>query len=90
MLKTKNGQRVTVSYKNADLECLVHHFKVVPPWSGSMYTAPSDLDYYGYTEIDWELLGEWVDGVLVPAGKRYMGDSALEERLIETLKEEIY
>lgn len=26
---------------------------IVPPWKGSAQTAPSDLDYYGYTEIEY-------------------------------------
>ena len=31
-------------------------FIVVPPWRGSAYTAPSDRDFYGYTDMEWELL----------------------------------
>lgn len=28
----------------------------VPPWKGSVMTCPSDLDYYGYTDISYEIL----------------------------------
>jgi len=34
----------------------VTYHKVVPPWPGSCYTAPSDMDYYGYTECEYEVL----------------------------------
>jgi hypothetical protein len=40
-----------------DVECKVNvlHYVVVPPWKGSMYDCPSDNDWYGYTEVDYEI-----------------------------------
>ena len=26
-----------------------------PPWNGNPYDCPSDLDYYGYTDLEWEI-----------------------------------
>jgi len=26
---------------------------IVPPWKGSAHNCPSDLDYYGYSEIEF-------------------------------------
>ena len=46
---------------------IVTHFIQVPPWPGDAHTAPSDLDYYGYTEVEWELYdrkgyrAEWLE-----------------------------
>jgi len=34
----------------------VTYYKVIPPWKGSCYTAPSDMDYYGFTECEYEVL----------------------------------
>lgn len=28
----------------------------VSPWKGSVMTCPSDLDYYGYTDMSYEIL----------------------------------
>jgi len=35
---------------------LVNHHEVIQPWSGTVSTCPSDLDYYGYTEFDFTVL----------------------------------
>lgn len=29
---------------------------IVPPWKGSAINCPSDADYYGYSDIEFELL----------------------------------
>lgn len=41
----------------AGIPCLaeVTTYNVVPPWKGSVMTAPSDLDYYGYTELEYTI-----------------------------------
>jgi len=42
----------------AGIPCLVQvrTYIVVPPYSGSPYNCPSDLDYYGYTEFEYRIL----------------------------------
>ena len=39
------------------IPCLVHptYVLVVPPWKGSAHTCPSDLDYYGYAEVEFDV-----------------------------------
>ena len=49
------------SYIKAEIcsiPCLldVTYFKKVEPWKGSPHTCPSDVDYYGYLEIEYEVL----------------------------------
>lgn len=34
----------------------VTHFFRQAPWKGSAHTAPSDMDYYGYTEMEYDIL----------------------------------
>lgn len=31
----------------------VTHLRVIPPWRGSPHTCPSDIDYYGDTELEY-------------------------------------
>ena len=34
----------------------VTYFHYQPPWSGSAHTCPSSDDYYGFTEMEYEVL----------------------------------
>jgi len=34
----------------------VHYFHHQPPWRGSAHTCDSDMDFYGYTEIEYDVL----------------------------------
>jgi hypothetical protein len=46
-----------LSSRVAGIPCkidIVHYCKV-EPWQGSAHTCPSDWDYYGYTECDFEV-----------------------------------
>lgn len=40
------------------IPCLaeVTYFVSVEPWNGPAHTCPSSDDYYGYTEIEYEIL----------------------------------
>ena len=42
----------------AGIPCIakVTHFYRQAPWRGSAHTCDSDLDYYGYTEREFEIL----------------------------------
>jgi hypothetical protein len=34
----------------------VTYYNKVKPWKGCISNCPSDMDYYGYTEIEYEVL----------------------------------
>lgn len=48
----------TLDYKIHGIPCklAVTECLIVPPWKGSIYTCPSDLDYYGYEEVEYVVL----------------------------------
>ena len=37
-------------------QIVVTHFEHTPPWRGHPHECPSDLDYYGYTELEYNVL----------------------------------
>lgn len=47
----------TVETRVAGIPCLakVLTYKVTPPWRGSSHTCPSDVDWHGYTECEYEV-----------------------------------
>ena len=65
----------------------ITHFVHVPPFSGSSHICDSSDDYYGYTEIEWDLLdrkgypAKWLKKKLTAKEK-----FQIESDLIETLK----
>lgn len=34
---------------------VVVDYKHIPPWKGSALNCPSDVDWYGYTLLEWEI-----------------------------------
>jgi hypothetical protein len=40
------------------IPCLIGviNYHVVPPYQGSVYNCPSDLDWYGYKEMEYDIL----------------------------------
>lgn len=52
-----------------DMECRiqVHSYTVVKPWKGSMYTCPSDNDWYGYTDMDYDVYDSEGNRIIVEA-----------------------
>lgn len=40
------------------IPCLlgITRYESTPPWAGSILSCPSDLDYYGYTECEYDIL----------------------------------
>jgi hypothetical protein len=44
------------TFRGIPCQIEVLYYKKVPAWRGSPNTCPSDVDYYGYTEIDFNLL----------------------------------
>ena len=39
-----------------EIDVNITHYLHVPPWRGSKYTCPSDEDWYGYTNLDHEIV----------------------------------
>ena len=33
----------------------ITHYVIVPPWKGNPVDCMSDLDYYGYVSLEWEV-----------------------------------
>lgn len=64
----------------------VTYFHKQAPWRGSAHNCPSDLDYYGYTEMDYEILDR--KGYKAPWLEKKISDKDTQE--IERLIEEAY
>lgn len=58
----------------AGIPCLIEvtHYHRVAPWKGSAYSCPSDVDWYGYEEIDWQVCDQrgrpaaWLEKKMTP------------------------
>ena len=69
MKMTKQTYLEQVPTSIQGIPCLagITTYLVVPPWKGPASTAPSDLDYYGYTEVEYDVLdrkgyyAEWLE-----------------------------
>jgi hypothetical protein len=65
----------------------ITHFVHVPPFSGSSHMCDSSDDYYGYTEVEWDVLDRkgrpapWLEKKLTAKEK-----FQIETDLIATLK----
>lgn len=53
--KQQINEAVSVSVNGIPALAHVTHFKVVPPWKGSPRSCPSDLDYTGYTDFEYQI-----------------------------------
>ena len=51
----KNSTLIPATIKGIPCLLEVITYKVISPWIGSIETCPSDLDYYGYTEIEYQV-----------------------------------
>ena len=73
---------VSVTVKGIPALAHVTTYLVVPPWQGSPKSCPSDLDYHGYTELEYDLhdtkgyRAEWLDKKL---------DRDVEDRIEEEI-----
>lgn len=74
----------------------VTSFKQVPPWSGSIHSCPSDVDWYGYTEVEYELMDVqpdgWDDPALYAVRARAIDEAGsvdFKDRIIEQYKENV-
>lgn len=83
-----------------DLELEVLDFAHVEPHKGSPHTCDSDMDYYGYTDISWDIFSYSItnnEGVEVDSGQGCPPDpfylpkhihDEIEEHLIEVMLED--
>ena len=39
-----------------EISCKITHYLVVPPWSGSKYSCPSEDDYYGHVNLEYQIV----------------------------------
>ena len=84
--KQQINQAVPVRVKGIPALAHVTHFKVIPPWPGSPRSCPSDLDYTGYTDLEYDLYdtngypAEWLEKKV---------DREAEERVEEQILSEM-
>lgn len=70
------------------LICVTHFNSVRGSYS---YNAPSDMDYYGYTESEWEVLDRrgrpaaWIERKMTGADQ-----SRIEQEIADHMTEECY
>lgn len=76
----KSTARIMIPYHINGLPCKIGvlSYTKVDPWRGSVYSCPSDADYYGYTETEWELTDR----------KGYMAPW-IEKKLTQRMKDEV-
>lgn len=65
----------------AGIPCLIEVTEhiVVPPWKGNIQSCPSEADYYGYEEIEFNVLDR--GGRLAPWLERKMTDEEYDSIL---------
>lgn len=58
MPKLKKKYELVFDTRIAGIPCQigVTYFHYQPPWRGSAQTCDSDWDYYGYTELEYDVL----------------------------------
>lgn len=70
----------------AGIPCIiaVTYFHNTPAWSGSAHTCPSSDDYYGYTELEYDVLDRkgykaaWLEKKVTPDDDTEIRAAALE------------
>lgn len=59
---------------------VIDTYLVVPPWRGHLADCPSDLDYYGYTELEYHIIdrkgywARWLESILTPLDRTQLED----------------
>ena len=52
---------VYIESLDMDVEVEITHCSGVQPYSGSAHNCPSDWDYYGYVELEYDIVTEDVE-----------------------------
>src|SRR5574343_1359231 len=47
---------VNGNIEDIEIDVNITHYLHVPPWRGSKHTCPSDEDWYGFTELTYEIV----------------------------------
>lgn len=76
-----------IESKIQGIPCLIEvtTFKSVKPWKGSPQTCPSSDDYYGYNEIEFEVLDRkgykaaWLERKMTKEDKARIESEILEQ-----------
>ena len=69
---------------------VIQDYTIAPPYRGPAQRCDSDVDYYGYTEIEWFLIdrkgysAEWLERKMDEAGLR----KEVEDEIIELFNNE--
>lgn len=82
---------LTLRSQVAGIPCQIKvtHYLRVPPWKGSVYTCPSDMDWRGFTECEFDVLdlrgrpAAWLDKKLTDADRE-----RIEGEVGEAMREE--
>lgn len=58
MPKVKRKFLIEFEHRIAGIPCMigVTYYHNQRPWTGSAHTCDSDMDYYGYTELEFDVL----------------------------------
>jgi hypothetical protein len=70
----------------AGIPCIaeITYYNHVEPWSGSAYTCPSDMDYYGYTDVEFQLrdrkgyVAKWLENKMSDKDKENIEQEIIE------------
>jgi len=86
MPKMKKKYLAEFEHRIAGIPCMigVTYFHNQPAWRGSAHTCDSDMDYYGYTEMDFDVLdrkgyaANWLEKKMTDDDRTEIENTALE------------
>lgn len=87
MTRTNINEMHPVTVAGIPAFAMVAHYHHQGPWRGSAHTCPSDHDWYGYTELEFDLYdrkgyrAKWLD-------EKCRGDvlERVEETILEAMR----
>lgn len=77
---------ITTRIQGIPCQVNVTAFTRVSPWKGSAHTCPSSCDYYGYSEIEFDVYdrkgyrARWLERKMTLADKKRIESEILESR----------
>lgn len=84
-MTTKSSYQFEVPFRVAGIPALigVYDYYCVKPWRGSVYSCPSDIDYYGDEGFEYDILdrkgyhAKWLEKKLTPSMKDDIREAVL-------------
>lgn len=67
-----------------DCAIAIYEYEIIKPWAGSILDCPSDVDYYGYEDIEYGVIDE--QGNELPEMEAQITDE-IDKRIREQIKE---